>query len=135
MADKTVYNHYVFRTYKGESSLIDKESIQFLYESFEKIATVKGFQLITCKILADHVHCLIGFNEKHRPDYVIKMMKGISSRYFFEKFRTNRFVYRKLWGRSYFCEELNENNIQTVINYINNQSDEKGFDKRFSRKN
>jgi REP element-mobilizing transposase RayT len=61
------------------------------------------------------------------------MIKGISSREFFKAFKTNRLVYRKLWGRSYYAEKINDDKYNIVINYIENQINEDGFDKRYSR--
>ncbi|MFH1386279.1 MAG: IS200/IS605 family transposase [bacterium] len=129
--NEVVY-HFVFRTYKGKHILIDSESVGFLYKSFDNISVDKGFNLITCKILADHVHCLVGFDPKHRVDYVMRMIKGISAREFFRAFRTNRFVYRKLWGRSYYSEEIGADRLSVVKNYIiKGQLDSFGFDKRY----
>jgi len=127
--------HYVFRTYKGRSILTDPETIEFLYKTFINISLAKGFKIIASKIMEDHVHCLISFDSKHRPDYVVRMIKGISSREFFKAFKTNRLVYRKLWGRSYFGEQINEDKFNIVINYINNQTDKSGIDKRYTKNN
>ena len=127
-----VINHFVFRTYKGRSALIDPVTIEFLYKSFNDIASTKGFKIVACKIMEDHVHCLIQFDHKHRPDYVIRMIKGISSREFFKSFKTNRLEYRKLWGRSYYAEEIGEEKVETIIDYIlNGQLDNSGHDKRY----
>ena len=133
MGDKN-YCHFVFRTYKGYRALSDRESVESLYEFIGQVCKDKGFELVECKILRDHVHCLIGFDSNHRPDYVIRMIKGISSRRFFQKYNTNRFVYRKLWGRSYFAEKIDDKGIPNVIRYIKEQTDIYGVDKRITRK-
>ena len=126
------YQHYVFNTYKSRSVLIDPDVIKFLYDSFNVIAKTKGFKIIACRILGDHVHCLIKYNSRHKRDYIIRMLKGISARKFFRKFpKTNRFVYRKLWARSYFASEIEADKIYKVINYIKSQIDNSGFDKRY----
>ena len=124
--------HYVFTTYKRKSILTDPEIVQFLYATFSNIAAQKGFSIITCKILEDHVHCLIGFDLRHRHDYVIRMIKGISSREFFKAYTTNRLIFRKLWGRGYYGEKIDKNKLTAVINYINSQVDESGYDKRYN---
>jgi len=124
-------NHYVFNTYKNRYILIDPEIINFLYTTFYEIAKTKGFEILACKILGDHVHCLIKYDSKHRVHYPIKMLKGISARIFFKTYKTNRYVYRKLWARSYFSREISEEQIETVIEYIKNQIASSGYDKRF----
>jgi len=126
-----VIYHFVFRTYKGKSVLVDKVALRFLNNSFREIATSKGFRIIKCHILSDHVHLLMEFNKRHRIDYAIRMIKGISSRRFFKFFNTNRYKYRKLWGRSYFAEMIDQGNIGTISRYIEQQSIN-GFDKRFN---
>jgi len=128
-----VYYHFVFRTYKGKHILTDRPSVDFLYKAFVDISKIKGFDLIACKVLGDHVHCLLGFDPKHRPDYVIRMIKGISSRDFFLEFKTNRLVYRKLWGRGYFEEQISPDKFNTVVRYIENQTNSSGLDKRFAQ--
>ena len=111
MSEKVIY-HYVFRTYKGRFILIDKDSVDFLYTIFKEICNQKGFEILKCKILADHVHILLKFEPRHQIEYVMRMLKGISSREFFKKFRTNRYEYRKLWGRSYFSNRSPKKNYQ-----------------------
>jgi len=127
-----IYFHFVFRTYKGRSILTEVQSVGFLYNSFANIAIDKGFEIITCKIMEDHVHCLIGFGEQHRPDYVMRMIKGISAREFFRNFKTNRLEFRKLWGRGYYVEQIQVDEFDNVINYINAQTDRFGVDKRYA---
>jgi REP element-mobilizing transposase RayT len=122
--------HFVFNTYKRKSVLTDPMAVDFLYKVFYDISNIKGFHVVSCNILADHVHCLIEFDLKHRVDYVIRMIKGISSREFFKKFNTNRFIYRKLWGRSYFAEQINPIDMNRIIDYINGQT-KAGIDKRY----
>lgn len=129
MFNKVCY-HFVFKTYNGKSVLIDPVVLRFLYGVFNDIAKAKDFHLVACSILADHVHCLVEFDEKHRVDYVIRMIKGISAREFFRKFNTNRYVYRKLWGRSYFARQIGYQGINEVIGYIEGQRKD-GIDKRY----
>ncbi|MFH1361557.1 MAG: IS200/IS605 family transposase [bacterium] len=131
--NKKVIYHYVFKTYKGRFVLVDKDSVSFLYITFEEICAQKEFELLKCKILADHVHLLVKFEIKHQIAYVIRMVKGISSREFFKKFKTNRYEYRKLWGRSYFSEQISEEKLSTLINYIENQ-EKNNIDKKYRSK-
>ena len=129
-----IIQHYVFNTYKTRSILFAKDLIQFLYKAFYEIAKTKGFTILACKILEDHVHCLIKYKAEHKTEYPIKMLKGISARMFFKAFRTNRYIYRKLWARSYFASEIKEEEeINSAVNYIKTQIDSTGFDKRYNK--
>jgi REP element-mobilizing transposase RayT len=69
------------------------------------------------------------FDVNHRVDYVVRMIKGISSRRFFEEFNTNRYVSRKLWRRSYFAEIVKPQHLDIVSRYIEQQM-RMGIDKR-----
>jgi REP element-mobilizing transposase RayT len=62
------------------------------------------------------------------------MLKGISARLFFKTFRTNRYVYRKLWARSYFAREIKEEEeTKKILSYIKNQIGPTGLDKRYNK--
>jgi REP element-mobilizing transposase RayT len=128
--DPKVFYHYVFKTYKSRSILIDKDVVSFLYKTFYQIAKLKGFKIISCNILADHIHCLVEFKKSHRVDYIMRIIKGTASRLFFEKYDTNRYVYRKLWGRSYYAEKIDPDKLNMLCKYINNQKIN-GIDKRY----
>lgn len=125
-----IYYHFVFTPYKRRAVLRNHEHLRFLYSSFEKICKDKGFDMVACKILCDHVHMLVGFDYFNRPEYVMRMIKGISARGFFQVYDTNRFIYRKMWNRSYYAKQVNEKTIDVTISYINNQTND-GVDKRF----
>jgi len=119
----------VFSTYKRKQALHDWIAKE-LTVMFEEICKEKGFNLICQSILVDHVHLLIGKNSTDRNEYVMKMIKGISSRRFFEKYPSNRYVYRKLWGRGYRARELKgEEELREAIAYIKGQKID-GIDKR-----
>lgn len=128
-----MYYHYVFKTYKGLYILTDKELVQELRNCFYQIADGKGFEIKELSILGDHVHMLIKQNPHDNPSYTMKMIKGISARNIFRGFKTNRLFYRKLWGRSFFAEEIKAKEIMKVKNYIKKQI-KSGEDKRFSIK-
>ena len=105
-----------------------------LASEFNKIACEKGFLLIAFSILEDHVHLLVKQSISDTTNYVMRMFKGISSRNFFLEYPSNRYEYRKLWGRGYFAREVKEEDIPKVKEYISNQIDKNGFDKRYSFK-
>jgi len=61
------------------------------------------------------------------------MFKGISSRRFFQEYPSNRYEYRKLWGRGYYACRINETELPKVIEYIKNQVGQDGYDKRYAQ--
>ena len=126
-----IYCHYVFRTYKGRSSLKNKEFIEFLSKVFLEISKEKGFPIIAYHILEDHVHLLIQQTDDDNTNYIMRVFKGGSARRFFLEYPSNRFVDRKLWGRGYYYEIIDESLLKDKISYIKDQRDASGEDKRY----
>ena len=113
--------HYTFSTYKRKHVLVNWIAEELALH-FKEICKEKGFELICQNILIEHVHLLIKKRATDRNEYVMKMVKGISSRKLFEKYPSNRFEFRKLWGRGYRAREIKgELDLNNVIAYIKNQ--------------
>ena len=126
------YYHYTFTTYNRKHILGDKEVNNNIHKWFHEIAKEKQFDIISLNILADHVHILIEQKLNDSPSYIMKCIKGASSHKLFKYYtNTNRYLYRKLWSRSYHCREITPNEIKEVINYIKNQTSSLGADKRY----
>ena len=128
-----MYYHYTFRTYKGKSCLLYKEFKDKLGSEFQQIANDKGFDLIAYSVLEDHVHLLVKQMPEDTTNYVMRMFKGISARRFFQEYPSNRYEYRKLWGRGYYARRLLEEELLKVINYIRSQIGSNGYDKRYTK--
>ncbi|MCX5751655.1 MAG: IS200/IS605 family transposase [Candidatus Saganbacteria bacterium] len=121
--------HYVFNTYKRRPILVPEIAAD-LEQLFESICEGRGFKLIRQNILIEHVHLLVEKKETESNEYVMQMIKGVSARRIFEKYDTNRFVFRKLWGRGYRAETIEgEAHLQIVKQYISSQKID-GIDKR-----
>jgi putative transposase len=126
--------HYTFNTYDGIQTLKDEQLRGFLKSTFTAIATEKGFNILACDVLCDHVHMLIDQNYIFSTSNVMKSIKGISARRLFQEYPTNRFEHRKLWGRSFHARKISSEEKDTVIGYIRNQRNADGVDKRFLAK-
>ena len=127
--------HFIFNTYKNKSSLGNKEFCEFLEQSFFDIAKDKGFKIINCELLEDHVHILIDYPNTLTMAKLIQALKGISSRQFFKEYPSNRSVDRKLWARSYYYRHILPHDIKQVSKYISDQIDRSGYDKRYAKSN
>jgi putative transposase len=123
--------HYIFNTYSGINILDDMKIRNFLLKIFNDIAKNKGFKIIECEILEDHVHMLTDQPYSISPSSAMKYIKGISARYLFKEYPTNRSDIRKLWARSYNFRKITEKQKEKVINYIKGQRDMQGIDKRY----
>ncbi len=127
-----IYYHYIFHTYKQRSCLFDQDFKAKLCDEFKQIAADKGFELLEHNVLEDHVHVLVKQRSTDSTQYVMKTIKGISARHFFQEFPANRFDYRKLWARGYHYRKLTEAELPEVTEYIRTQISANGLDKRYS---
>jgi len=125
-----MYCHFVFKTYRGKRFLTDKETLAFLRRSFNEIAYEKGFELVECEILCDHVHLLIKYCDHVSESDIMKALKGISARRLFQEYNVNRFEIRKLWARSFYSRKVEHCELGKAIEYIRNQKNTQGIDKR-----
>jgi putative transposase len=126
------YYHYVFSTYNRKFLLNERGVKDDLKKWFHDIAEEKQFEIIALAILADHVHILIEQKANDSSSYVMKCIKGASSHMFFKNYpNTDRYLFRKLWGSSYNCKDVDPSETKEVIYYIKNQTDKRGVDKRF----
>lgn len=123
--------HYIFKTYLGRPTLEDKELRIFLKDTFVNISTEKGFKVIECEILSEHIHLLIEQSYLDSTSKIMKLLKGVSSRRLFQKYHTNRFEHRKLWARSFYARKINNEEKEDVGSYIRKQRNENGVDKRY----
>lgn len=71
--------HYTFCTYKKKRVLVG-EIAEDVGKIFQEICRTKGFELLSFNVLVDHVHILIRKKASDSNEYVMKMIKGISSR-------------------------------------------------------
>ena len=121
--------HYAFSTY-NRKRILEGDIANDLSKIFENICLEKGFALICHNILVEHVHLLIKKRDNDKNEYAMKTIKGISSRMMFEKYPSNRFEFRKLWGRGYRAYEIkSEQDLNRVVEYIKTQK-VNGIDKR-----
>ena len=123
--------HYTFGLYKRSDLLVDPGIRSFLKEVFSKIAAEKDFKIIECEILSDHVHLLVDQSYNLSTSFVMKNIKGVSSRRLFEKYDTNRFEIRKLWARGFFAGKIGSFEKDAVVKYIRTQRTPDGSDKRY----
>jgi len=121
--------HYTFSTYKRKH-ILENWIADELLRIFSNICAEKGFEIICQNILLEHVHLLLGKRMSDSNEYVMKIIKGGSARRFFKKYPSNRYEFRKLWGRGYRAVSIkDEEHLKQVVAYIDNQKID-GMDKR-----
>jgi putative transposase len=123
--------HYTFTTYKRSPFLEDPAIRDFLKKAFNDISNEKGYSIIACEVLVDHVHMLIDQDYTVSPSVAMKNIKGIASRKLFQEYPVNGEEARKLWARSFHARKITPGEKDEVIKYIREQRDSEGIDKRY----
>lgn len=112
-----IWVHLVFAT-KNREPLLKKE---FRYELHKHIAAnckEKDIFLKSINGYIDHIHCLISLGKDQNIAKVIQLIKGESSFWI----NQNKFTAVKFsWQDDYFAVSISESQVETVINYIDNQ--------------
>ncbi|MBS1736812.1 MAG: IS200/IS605 family transposase [Bacteroidetes bacterium] len=85
----------------------------------EKILSLE-LNLVAIECMPDHVHLFIKSKPTVNISFVIKMLKGYTSRVLRCEFYCLRKL-KSLWAPGYFCESIGNITEKTVIKYISNQ--------------
>ena len=105
---------------KYRKQIIDDEIETKLKQILYDKASLLGIQIGAIECMPDHVHLFIKSNVNRTVSYIVKMMKGYSSRLLRQQFKhLNK--YKSLWAPGYFCETIGNITEKSVIRYINNQ--------------
>ena len=118
----TKYRHPVFTT----PALVD-EMKMILVAS----ATSADTEIEEMEVMSDHVHLLVSFKPKYAPTEVVKIIKGLSAKRFFEahpEIKSQKFWGGHLWSNSYYMSTLGDMSKEVVEQYIRNQY--KGAEKK-----
>lgn len=85
----------------------------------EKLNSI-GINTIVIECMPDHVHLFIKSDPTTTISYIVKLLKGYSSRVLRQEFEhLNK--YKHLWASGYFCETVGNISEGIVIRYIQNQ--------------
>jgi putative transposase len=86
-----------------------------------QVAEQYQFNIIEAEVMEDHVHLLVDINPRLGITKVIKLLKGSTSKFLREEFRTLRSRAPCLWTGSYFVSTVGSVSLETVKKYIENQ--------------
>jgi len=100
---------------------------QYTKEVLQRIAEEYGFWVDTMEVMQDHVHIFLEVPPKYSPAEVIQILKSVSAREVFKKFRRLRrdFWAGELWSDGYFVRSVGDKVTADVIRrYIEYQAQE-----------
>lgn len=78
-------------------------------------------EICTIETMEDHIHIFVKSNPTLSPHYILKQIKGYTSRILRNEFRELKSKVPTLWTRSYFIESVGCINEETIKKYIENQ--------------
>ena len=96
----------------------------FVEEQLETIAETKGYKILECKVMPDHIHLFIEANPFDSPTNIVKVFKGVTSLRIFKKFPElqNELWRGVLWNPSHYIGTAGHVSAAEVIEkYIQEQ--------------
>lgn len=130
------YNHY--RHSVGKIMLHVEWCTKYRYNMFQKekylklieacvrrAASLHGFEIIEINVQPEHIHCVVSASFSYSVSKVLQILKGTSSRLFFQNHKKARLRYPKghLWSRGKFAASVGLVNLDYVKDYVRNQSE------------
>ena len=112
-----IWVHLVFAT-KNREPCLTKEFRYDLHKHIIQNCKEKEIFLQAINGYTDHIHCLISLGKDQSISKISQLIKGESS---FWINKNNLAVEKFSWQDDYFAVSVSESQVQTVINYINNQ--------------
>lgn len=112
---------------KYRKHILVGEIAQYTKEVLQQIADEYGFWIDTMEVMEDHVHVFIEVPPKYSPSEVVQILKSISARQVFKKFRKLRkqLWSGELWSDGYFVRSVGDKVTADVIRrYIEYQTKE-----------
>ncbi|MBI5346987.1 MAG: IS200/IS605 family transposase [Candidatus Aenigmarchaeota archaeon] len=99
------------------------ESMKLVEACIRQAAHRHSIKIISIKVLPEHVHMAASLPKGMNEEEAVKLLKGASSRKLFEvkeKFAL-RYPRRHFWSRGYFAHTIGVTDLQTQIDYVENQ--------------
>jgi putative transposase len=122
-----IWVHIVFAT-KNREPLIKKGFRNNLYKHIIQNCKEKEIFLQAINGYSEHIHCLISLSKDQTISKVVQLIKGESS---FWINQTDLINEKFTWQDDYFAVSVSESQVESVVNYINNQEkhhSKKSFD-------
>lgn len=114
--------HIVWSTKYRKPILVDNIEVS-LKNILTNISIEKGFSIEIMEIMPDHVHVFVKSDPKTAPNYIYKMLKGISATKLFNIYPNLKDLLYKghLWNPSTFIESVGHISEDVVKKYIEGQ--------------
>ena len=110
----TTYRYKMFRK---------EENRALLSACVRRAASMHEMKIIELNVQPEHVHCIVLVRFNMSVSKVLQLLKGISSRLFFQQKEKARLRYPRghLWSRGNFASSVGFVQLDVVQNYVKNQ--------------
>jgi len=112
---------------KYRRKILVGEVAEYTKEMLQQIADEYGFWVDTMEVMEDHVHVFVEVPPKYSPAEAVQILKSVSAREVFKKFRRLRreLWSGELWSDGYFVRSVGDKVTADVIRrYIEYQARE-----------
>jgi len=119
----TVYNiayHIIFCPKYRRRVLVGDVEVR-IKELLHEKANEMGLMIENMEIMPDHVHLFVKCEPTDSPQYIVKNLKGYSSRFLRLEFPSLKRRLPCLWTRSFYCESIGHISEATIKKYIEEQ--------------
>jgi len=110
----TKYRYEMFRK---------EENKNLLTACIRRAASTHDIKIIEPHVQSEHIHCVVLVKFSMSTSKVLQLLKGISSRLYFEHKEKARLRYPRghLWSRGNFASSVGFVQLDVVRNYVRNQ--------------
>ena len=115
----SIYYHFVWCTKYS----LSRRRGRRMREIHEEIAKKRGIILREQVVNPDHVHLFVTAHPKWSPSQLVKIFKGVTAKFLFERFPELKEKLWKghLWNPSYYCGTCGDVTKETIRKYIERQ--------------
>ncbi|MDV2993707.1 MAG: hypothetical protein N4J56_003361 [Chroococcidiopsis sp. SAG 2025] len=107
---------------KYREEVFSEEELKLIEEVFHHVAKQMDFQILEINGEDEHIHALIEYPPKLSVSKIVNALKGVSSRRYGQAGFKKPHGKTALWSPSYFAVSVGGAPIETLIEYIKNQS-------------
>ena len=115
----TKYRYKMFRKIKYKN---------LLAACIRRSASRHNIKIIELEVQPEHIHCVVGVSFTMSVSKTLQLLKGGSSKLFFEFHKKARLRYPRghLWSRGKFASSIGFVQLDVVKEYVRNQSEHHG---------
>ena len=125
---KYLIQYHIIWCPKFRFSMLQGNVEAMFKQILQKICGDYGYKIKALEVMPDHIHIFVDVPQTIAPCDVVRTLKSISAIEMFKSFPELKQFYARcgvLWSRGYFVSTAGHISEDTVINYIEEQKNDK----------